>query len=104
MRAIHFEDDPIKQVKLAREIRANGISDIEWARNLEEGVRMIEAEAAYGNHFDLVITDMHFPVRAGEADVADAGEQLIKLLNEKEIRVPVIVCSSVNYKVAGAYG
>ncbi|MBR1740341.1 MAG: hypothetical protein IJ733_00430 [Lachnospiraceae bacterium] len=45
---------------------------------------------------------MHFPLTAsGEADV-HAGEKLMEKLREKNIRIPVIVCSSLNYRIPEA--
>lgn len=101
---IHLEDSVLKHIAISRVLKEMGISEIIRAGNLEEGIRRIETEAIAGIPFDLVITDMHFPLVSGGEASWKAGEMVFEKLQEKEIEIPVIVCSSMNMKVPGAYG
>ena len=70
--------------------------------NYHEGKRnqSIESRAP----FDLIVTDMHYPLAKGmEADY-DAGFILIERLKKEEINIPVIICSSSNYTEPGILG
>ena len=53
---------------------------------------------------DLIITDMHYPMRKGEEGDFDAGEKLLGILKERGIDTKVIICSSLNIKIREAYG
>lgn len=81
-----------------------GISEIVRVGNLDDGIQQIAMEEVSENPFGLVITDMHFPLCFGGEASWTAGECVIKKLREKRIKIPVIVCSSMNMKVPGAYG
>jgi hypothetical protein len=37
-------------------------------------------------------------------DEPEAGEKTLKLLREKEIKIPVIFCSSLNWHISGSIG
>ena len=78
----------------AREIVSN-INDAK--KRIEEIERAILEETPY----DLLICDMHFDFY-GELR-GDAGERTMKFLREKGIEIPIVFCSSQNYKVPGAY-
>lgn len=43
-------------------------------------------------------------IHSGREASWTAGERVIEKLQEKRIKIPVIVCSSMNMKVSGAYG
>lgn len=104
MRIIHLEDSVDKHMEVCRELRKMGITNVEWATNVSEGLGQIETAILNGTPFNLAITDMHYPLRRG--DVADwkAGEYLIETLAKKGIDLPVILCSTRNYRISGAYG
>lgn len=53
---------------------------------------------------NLIITDMHYPMRKGEEGDFDAGEKLLGILKERGIDTKVIICSSLNIKIREAYG
>lgn len=104
IKVIHLEDSILKHIAISCVLKAIGISAIARVGNLDEGIRRIETEAISGTPFDLVITDMHFPLRSGGEASWKAGEIVLEKLREREIEIPVIVCSSMNMKVPGAYG
>lgn len=103
LKTINFEDEAIKHSEIKRVLEDHRIPEHVWVESVEDGMEKIEEAAKAGIPFGLIITDMHYPVeRRGESD-AHAGEKLIEMLQEKELAIPVIVCSSQNYKIPGAY-
>jgi CheY-like chemotaxis protein len=95
MRILNVEDEVFKHRKIENVIEGCGRHEVAWAKNYEQAIEMLEEP------YDLVITDMNYPMARGEKDAPDAGEKLLEALAGK---VPVIVCSSVNYKYPVAYG
>ena len=63
---------------------------------------MIEEALENGNPYELLITDMHFPAR-GVLD-ENAGMYVIEELKNKGIDIPIIVCSSVRYRIPDILG
>jgi CheY-like chemotaxis protein len=98
MRVLNLEDNSMKHSAIERVLRSYGISDIAWARNFEDGMEFLEEPC------DLIITDMQFPMRKGENDNPDAGEKVIEQVKARGLEIPVIVCSSVKYKIPEAFG
>lgn len=104
MRIIHLEDSVDKHMEVCRELRKMGITSVEWATNVGEGLEKIETAIQNGVPFDLAISDMHYPIRRGEVADWEAGEYFLKALTERNINLPVIICSTRNYRIPGAYG
>lgn len=92
---INIEDTVIKHCEINRALRYNGYPDAVCATDAEEGLDMIEAAIAEGEPFELLITDMEFPVN-GSID-PKAGVFVMEELERKGIEMPIIVCSSVRY-------
>lgn len=104
MRIIHLEDSVDKHMEVCRELRKMGIASVEWATNVGEGLEKIETAIQNSAPFDLAISDMHYPIRRGEVADWEAGEYFLKALTERNINIPVIICSTRNYRIPGAYG
>lgn len=104
MRIIHLEDSVDKHMEVCRELRKMGITSVEWATSVGEGLEKIETAIQNGAPFDLAISDMHYPIRRGEIADWEAGEYFLKALAERNINLPVIICSTRNYRIPGAYG
>lgn len=104
MRVIHFEDSLDKRMEISRVLQRIGIRNTVLALNVRDGMKKIEIALKAGNPFDIAITDMNYPINGGEASNGRAGERLIQILEEKNIDLPVIVCSSQNYRIPKAYG
>lgn len=92
---INIEDTVIKHCEINRALRYNGYPDAVCAKNAEEGLSMIEQAITDGEPYELLITDMEFPVN-GVVD-SKAGVFIMKELERKGITIPIIVCSSVRY-------
>lgn len=104
MRIIHLEDSVDKHMEICRELKEIGGMDVAWVTNLSESMKKIEVALQAGRPFDLAITDMHYPIKRGEIADWETGERLIQTLTEKNITLSVIVCSTRNYRISGAYG
>lgn len=91
-------------MKICRALSNIGITSVKLATNVSEGVEKIEFALQNGTPFDLAISDMHYPVQRGEIADWEAGEYFLKVLSEKNIDLPVIICSTRNYRIPGAYG
>lgn len=56
------------------------------------------------NKIGLIVTDMQYPLKAGEAVDEEAGFKLIERMEKEKIDIPIIVCSSLNYRIPGILG
>ncbi|MCD8217117.1 MAG: hypothetical protein LUD01_03575 [Clostridiales bacterium] len=101
-KVINIEDNAIKHSKIKRELGKSGIKSVAWARNAESGIEMIQMAIDSGEPFDLLVSDMHFDY-FGSEDM-DAGEKTMHKLWEMGIQIPVIFCSSQNWKIPGSVG
>ena len=80
-----------------------GAAFIEITKGVNCYFDLKDAENA-GEPFDLIITDMHFPMRSGAISDTEAGEKLVQILQEKGNQTNIIVCSTRNMKLPGVYG
>ena len=104
MRVLHLEDDAMKYANIQRVLNRGGVTDIVWEKNVADGIETIEDAIMDHNPFDLIITDMHYPMKYGEKPVWDAGEHFIAKMQAKNIKTPIIVCSSINEKITNILG
>lgn len=98
-KVINIEDNVFKHIAIKRALERCGVETVIQKTNGEDGVSEIERAIATGQSYDLLVVDMHFSVH-GE-DRLDAGEWVIEKLKEKEIPIPIILCSSVRYQFPG---
>ena len=56
------------------------------------------------NEADLIVTDMHYPLAKGEKENEEAGFILLEKMKQREHPIPVIICSSQNYRSPDALG
>lgn len=97
MRILHIEDDTFKHHSIKRVLEGCGKMEIVWVNNLEDGLAQI------ANEFDLIITDMWYPVKPG-APETESGSLLIQTAKEQQWNIPIILCSSVRYRIPEIYG
>ena len=101
---LNIEDTILKHVAIKRSLEKCRI-DTKWidrAGTAEDGLRMIEEATVAGDPYDLLITDMHFPLN-GTPNV-DAGMYVIEELKRRGIDMPIVVCSTIQYKIDGIAG
>lgn len=96
-----IEDNIYKAVDIKRALEACGTMNITRVGYYEDALEKLEEDAA----FDLIITDMRYPLHRGSDTDDEAGFKLIEYLKEKQYEIPVVICSTSNYEnVAGIFG
>lgn len=100
MKILNIEDTATKHADICKALRKSGVTDIDWAKNLEDGLELLKA---HSKDYDLVITDMYYPLVQGGSE-AMAGEILIRKMEELQLTIPVIVCSSAHIRMQGILG
>ena len=99
-KVLNIEDTTLKHVAIARALNKSGVPFVEWAKNGDVGLEMIENAIKEEKPYDLIVTDMHFPIY-GQDDYK-AGEKVITELRNRNIDIPIVLCSSVRYNVPEA--
>lgn len=99
-KVLNVEDTTLKHVAIGRALNKAGVRFVEWAKNGDDAIELVEQSIGEDKPYDLIITDMHFPIY-GELD-DQAGTKLIQELRNRNIDIPVVVCSSVRYNEPGA--
>lgn len=103
MKVLNIEDDIFKQHDICKILSACGVKDVEWCDNLSEGWKKVISSMECGKQYDLIITDMYYPVEPG-GDEVRAGDVLIDRFLKNKITIPVILCSSANLNYSNIYG
>lgn len=102
-KVLNFEDVPSKHVAVRRALERCGVPYIDHAENAVDGLDMIEAAIAEGKPYDLVVSDMYFPIAKGGMEV-QSGMYVIEELQARGIDIPVIVCSSARMVIPEIVG
>ena len=81
MKVLNFEDSVYK-ANAIRKILGNrcGVASVEQVSNVEDGLKMLKDAENAGEPFNLIITDMHFPMRSGAISDTEAGEKLVQIV------------------------
>lgn len=99
-----IEDNIYKAIDIERALESCGIKNITRVGFLEEALEKIE-ECELAVTFDLIVTDMRYPLHRGGDEDCEAGFKLIEYLKEKRLTIPVVICSTSNYEsVEGIFG
>lgn len=98
-----IEDNVYKAIDVESALKFNGIRNIVHLDNQEEAWKLIY-DKNQEKKVDLIVTDMHYPMSYGSVADEKAGLKLIERLKKEEINIPVVVCSSINYKISGILG
>ena len=101
IRAVIADDDVFKGIDIRKALEFNGIRNIMTVRNQEQLWEQIYHSE---DKINLIVTDMQYPLEAGEAVDEDAGFKLIERMKIEKIDIPVIVCSSLNYSIPDILG
>ena len=104
-RAIIADDEILKAMEIKRTLARQGISDVDMVRNQEILWEEIYRSLAEGKAIDLIVSDMQYPLAAGEKPDEESGLKLLARLKEEEIEIPVVICSSIHYRdIPGVLG
>lgn len=104
MKALILEDDSLKLAKVTRILQNCGIKSVEYVTEQQSGLERIYDSIEKGEPFDLIVTDMHYPLENGAMADEEAGQKLLEKLKQEEITIPVVVCSSLNFMLPQAFG
>ena len=99
MKVLNVEDTAIKHANIRKVLNQSGITEIDWAKNLADGIALLQQPKVY----DLVITDMYYPLESGGSE-EEAGKILISKMKEMQLNIPIIVCSSARYRIEEILG
>ena len=102
-KVLNIEDLPTKHVAVRRALERCGVPYIDHADNAVDGLDMIETAIAEGKPYDVIVSDMYFPISKGGME-AQAGTYVIEELQARGIDVPVIVCSSARMVIPEIVG
>ena len=101
IKAVVVDDDVFKGATIRKALEFNGVRNIMTVRNQEK----LWEQIYHGeDKIDLIVTDMQYPLEAGEVVDEEAGFKLIERMKEEKIEIPVIVCSSLNYSIPNILG
>lgn len=104
LRAIIVEDSILKAMDIRKALGFNGIKDVSIVPDQEKLWQEIYQGGEGGEPVGLIVTDMHYPMAAGEAPDEEAGMKLLARMEREGIHIPVIICSSKNYRIPEALG
>lgn len=103
MRILNIEDTMLKHLDIARAVKKMGRVELDHAKNLKSGLEMIEVSIAANSPYDVIISDMYYPVDEDGVD-ADSGNLLIETLKQKKVDIPIIICSTVRFRIPEILG
>lgn len=92
-----LEDDLFKATDVRRALQYCGIRDIHHVTNQEAGFAYIY-KCQEEEPVTLVVTDMHYPLADGTVSDTEAGFKLIERFEREGIEIPIIICSSRNFR------
>ena len=101
IKAVVVDDDVFKGSDIRKALEFNGIKSIMTVRNQE---KLWEQICRGEDKIGLIVTDMQYPLGEGEAVDEEAGLKLIERMEKEKIEIPVIVCSSLNYRIPNILG
>lgn len=103
MKVLNIEDDAFKHNDIYKVLTSCGVNTVYWEKNYEDGWKAIKNAEDAEKPYDLIITDMYYPREAGGRKEA-SGELIIQKVIDQELKVPVILCSSVNLRFSEIFG
>ena len=100
MNILQFEDNTEKYMAIRSALEHIGTFDITWVQSVEEGMRYLDDSNV---NFDVILTDMQFPIHeTGRLDWS-AGEMVIREVQRRMLQIPVITISSAWMRIEEAY-
>ena len=104
MRVLNVEDYPIKHYEIKNALNRLGITDITLVECENDAIISVLESIENNNPYDLIITDMQFPLFSNGRPDDDAGLTLLAELKEQGIDIPVIFCSSFRLDIPEVLG
>ena len=102
-KVLNIEDLATKHVAVRRALERCGVVTVDHAVTAIEGLAMVDAAIEEGKPYDLLVTDMYYPIYPGEGEV-QAGYYVMEELQNKGIDIPIVVCSSARLVIPEIVG
>lgn len=102
-KVLNLEDTMTKHVAVVRALNKCGIRKIDHATTAMEGLTMIDVAIEEQKPYDLIVSDMYFPIFRGQSET-QAGLYVIEELKNRNIDIPIIVCSSARFCIPEIVG
>lgn len=104
LKTLILDDDIYKTIAIQRALEFCGITAIKTVSNQKSGMKYLYQCMEDGVPVELIVTDMHYPLEAGDEADVEAGFKLVERLKTEGIETPVIICSSINFKASDVLG
>lgn len=92
MRVLIVEDNPEKYYDIKSALSQLGIRDVSLTESVNEATLSVLEQKEKETPYDLIISDMQFPLFSSGKPVDDAGMEFIGELHELGITTPVKLC------------
>ena len=102
-RIFYAEDNTVKLLAVSRAMKSMGYNIEKSGSNLEDALKEVIRARDEGEPYDILMTDMNYPLKNGGTSTNEAGPTFISKVKEHGISAPVIEISSENYVVPGAF-
>lgn len=89
-----IEDNVYKAIDIERALESCGVKNITRVGYLEDAIEKMEET----DSFNLIVTDMRYPLHRGERKNVEAGFKMIEYLKNRKIEIPIVICSTSNYE------
>jgi len=103
LKIFYAEDNTVKYMAVFREMRSMGYLIDKCEDNLSDALKEVLKARDEGRPYDIIMTDMNYPLKRGGVSTNEAGPMFISRLKEEGIASPVIEISSENYVVPEAF-
>ena len=104
MKVLNLEDSILKHVEIKRALERCGATRVDLVTNQEDGMIKIRETLGTELEYDLIVSDMHYPLKKGVESDTEAGFKLIERLKAEGIKIPIIICSSLRFSEPGILG
>ena len=98
-----IEDSIEKYMDVFRFLRNQNVKRIEWATDAETAMNIL-SDSMNTEPFDLILSDMHFNYYGKEDQNAWFICPKCKNSIEQGYHIPIVFCSSQNWKIEGTLG
>lgn len=100
MRVLNLEDSASKHFDIVNVLESVGVTEIDWVTSLDSGLKKLIDNKE--KKYDLIISDMYYPINDGGFPVK-SGYLLMEKLIDEGIKTPVVICSSAHCVVPEAH-
>lgn len=104
IKALVIDDNVFKTNDICKALRECGVRNIIQVDNQEDAFEEIYRSINDDKSIDLVVTDMHYPVKKGAEADTKSGFIFIERMKSENINIPIIICSSLNFEAPDVAG